>query len=245
LSGATNGTSPTGRFWYVGTPVVGATSAVFDAQSANDFRVWNETLGGWNLINSNSTTLSAGNGYMYRGTASSTVEFNASVINNGNVGISLTRTTSSPKPGFNLVSNPYPSHLSWDMLYNSTVTAGTSPLTPTIWYRTATAGNVMVFDTYNATVGVGTSNTSGTNNNGAQVTGTIAPFQAFWVQMNTGSSYSMTATNAMRSHGTQNFLTLTPATIRLNLSNGIYHDETNVVLNEYLSNDYDYRDSGK
>jgi hypothetical protein len=104
----------------------------------------------------------------------------------------------------------------------------------------------MVFDTYNAAVGLGTNN-SGTNNNGGgvQVTGSIAPFQAFWVRLNTTGTYTMTTTNAMRSHGTQNFLTLTPATVRLNISNGTYHDETIVVLNEDLSNEYDYRDSDK
>ena len=102
------------------------------------------------------------------------------------------------------------------------------------------ASNVMTFDTYNYDGGIGT------NNSGTTVTGFIAPFQSFWVRVAPGSTAAtMTATNAMRSHGTQNFLTLTPATVRLNLSNGVSHDETIVFVKEDLSNDYDYRDSDK
>ncbi|MFM1772879.1 MAG: hypothetical protein RLZZ71_2021 [Bacteroidota bacterium] len=244
----TGTSAPTGRFWYTGVPMTGATSGGFVAQGANKLWSHSEATGAYSEIDNSITALDQGRGYVFRGidnTAlnANTYAFTSTNIGNGSVTYNLTRTASAPKPGFNLIANPYPSHVSWDQLYNSTVSNNASPLLPTVWYRTA-SGSTMLFDTYNATIGVGTNN-SGTSGNGTQVTGTIAPFQSFWVRLNTGTSLSMTATNAMRSHGTQSTLTLTPATVRLNISNGVLHDETLVVLNEDLSNSYDNNDSSK
>jgi hypothetical protein len=239
-------TTPTGRFWYTGVPMSGAISAGFSAQGANRLWSYNEATGIYTEIDDDATVLSQTKGYVFRGvnntSNSNTYAFSSNNIGNGNFTYNLTRLGTT-KPGFNLIANPYPSHLNWDQLYNSTVTGNTSTLLPTIWYRTATADGTMLFDTYNATMGVGTSNN---NTNGVTVTGTIAPFQSVWIRVKNGvTSTTMTATNAMRSHGSQSTLNLTPATVRLNISNGLLHDETLVVLNEDLSNAYDNNDSSK
>jgi hypothetical protein len=238
-----------GRFWYMGVPMSGTASASLNAEGVSRLWFYNEPTAGYLEITDNTTELDHSKGYVFRGGADGTYSFSSNNIGNGSTTFSLTRTPDVAKTGFNLLSNPYPSHLSWDALYNSTVpfNATTSPLLPTVWYRTV-SGNTMLFDTYNAEIGVGTGNGngSGTSGNGTQVTGNIAPFQSFWVRVNEGTSLTtMTATNAMRTHGTQSFLTLTPATVRLNISNGTLRDETIVVLKEDLSNLYDYRDSGK
>jgi len=254
LTGSTGSNGqPNDRQWYIGVPMSGATSTSLAAGGINRLWSYNEQNGLWGEILADGVPMSQGYGYVFLGGSAATHSFSSNNIGNGSVSFDLTRSANSPKPGFNLISNPYPSHVSWDALYNSTVSyatvpTGSSPLLPTIWYRTtATNSTTMLFDTYNATIGAGTNNgATGTSYNGTPVTGTIAPFQSFWVRLNTGTpTYTMYANNTMRSHGTQNLLTLTPATVRLNISNGVYHDETIVVLKEDLSNDYDYRDSGK
>ena len=238
MSGS-GGSTPSGRHWYMGVPMSGSTSAALNAVGDNRLWYYNEPTAGYVEITDNTTTLVQSKGYVFRGGADGTYSFSSNNIGNGSTTFNLTRTPGVAKSGFNLLSNPYPSHLSWNALYTSTVTSGTSPLLPTVWYRTNN-GSVMLFDTYNVSLN------TGTNNNMSQaVTGSVAPFQSFWVRLIDGTSSQMTATNAMRSHGTQNFLTLTPATVRLNISNGTYHDETIVVLNEDLSNEHDYRDSDK
>lgn len=239
MSGS-GGSTPNGRFWYTGVPLIGATSAGFSAQGPS-VKLWShsETTGGYTEIDNNTTVLNQGKGYVFRGGNTGTYSFTSNNIGNGQVVFNLTRTASSAKVGFNLISNPYPSHLNWSALYATTLAGGVSPLLPTVWYRSMSANNVMTFDTYNYDGGIGT------NNSGTTVTGIIAPFQSFWVRLNSGTSTTMTATNAMRSHGNQSFLTLTPAIVRLNISNGIFHDEALVFIKDDLSNDYDYRDSGK
>jgi hypothetical protein len=236
----TGGSTPNGRFWYTGVPMIGATSAGFSAQGPSN-KLWShsETTGAYTEIDNNTTVLNQGKGYVFRGGNTGTYSFTSNNIGNGQVVFNLTRTASSAKVGFNLISNPYPSHLNWSALYATTLAGGVSPLLPTVWYRSMSANNVMTFDTYNYDGGIGT------NNSGTAVTGIVAPFQSFWVRLNTVTSATMTATNAMRSHGNQAFLTLTPALVRLNLSNGISHDEALVFIKDDLSNDYDYRDSGK
>jgi hypothetical protein len=243
------GTTPNGRHWYIAPPMTGATSIAVDAASQNN-KLWiyheNPTqnspqqVQGYEEITTNSVVLTQGRGYVFRGGANGTYAFSSNNFGNGNVTITASHTAGTPKPGFNLLANPYPSHFSWDQLYNSTVTNGTSPLYPTIWYRTANGSNTMLYDTYNTTLGVGT------GNNGTQVTGTLAPLQSCWLRVQSGNpSITITATNAMRSHGNQNFMNLIPATIRLSITNGTVKDETLVVLKDDLTNAFDYRDSGK
>jgi hypothetical protein len=231
-----SGTStPNGRFWYISSPVTGATSATFDAAGANILKRYDEPTHVWFEIINNTTTLPVGTGYFARLGTTSTPTFTG-VLNTGNVNLSLSRTgTTDSKRGFNLVGNPYPSYLDWDAAIKTNVD-------PTIWYRT-NDGVSMVFDTYNAALHVGT------NNNGAgTVTKDIPPMQAFWVHVDAdGNTGSLTFNNSMRYHRTGNLLKADASNelIRLKVSNGTNSDEAVVVFNADATNAFDAFDSEK
>jgi alpha-tubulin suppressor-like RCC1 family protein len=228
-------TTPNGRFWYISSPVTGATSATFDAAGANILKRYDEPTHAWSEIINNTMTLPVGTGYFARLGTTSTPTFTG-VLNTGNINLSLSRSgTTDSKRGFNLVGNPYPSYLDWDAAIKTNVES-------TIWYRT-NDGVSMVFDTYNAALHVGT------NNNGVGiVTKDIPPMQAFWVHVDTdGKTGSLTFDNSMRNHGTGNLLKTDALNelIRLKVSNGTNSDEAIVVFNADATNALDAFDSEK
>ena len=246
ITGSTDGQGlPNGRFWYIGVPMTGTTASAVSVESQSN-RLWRYEEGptqGYLEHTSNNTALLQGRGYAFRG-ATGTYAFTSNNIGNGPVSFTVTRTAGTSKPGWNLIANPYPSHISWSTLYDNTLVngvAGTSPLQPTIYYRTVNTQNQNVFEFYNRSTNTGTS-----NNQPTQVTSTLAPFQAFWVRLKDGySTYSFQSNNGDRLHGNQNLLTVDPSRVRLNISNGVTRDETVVVLMEDLSNGYDSNDSDK
>jgi hypothetical protein len=178
-----------------------------------------------------------------------TINFTGGVINNGNVTIGgLTRTAGQGFEGFNLVSNPYPSYLNWDLVTKTNVGN-------TMWYRTNDGIN-MVFDTYvaNAAGGVGT------NLGGTSVTKFIPPMQSFWVRVNPNANPSLNntgslgLTNAMRAH----FTSLGGSTaglkstndepslfLRMNLLQASNKDQLIVYVNETATNGFDNLDGEK
>jgi len=231
-------TSPNGRFWYISSPVSGATSAIFDALGADVLKNYDETTHSWNEIIDNTSTLPIGIGYFARLGANTTISFNGP-LNSGNSTLLLSRSgTSDAKRGFNLIGNSYPSYLDWEAAYATGVNVNA-----TMWYRTNN-GSSMVFDTYNAALHVGTS-----NNGNATVTKYIPPMQAFWVLVDgdgaTGSSISFD--NTMRSHQTSNLLKADAVqeVIRLQVANETNSDETIIVFNTNSQNTFDEYDSEK
>jgi hypothetical protein len=158
----------------------------------------------------------------------------------------MTRTgNTAAKRGFNLVGNPYPSYLNWEMAYNAA-----NNVRPTIWYRTG-SGTSMSFETYNAAVGVSVPTTA---------SGYIPPMQAFWAKVDTDpatneetSTGILNLTNAMRSHEgeTANPLKAPSAKnserqlIRLAVSNGTVSDEMVIVSHPSASDSFDQYDSEK
>jgi len=229
-------TTPNGRFWYVASPLTGATSSTFAAAGTNRLWYYNETVHTYSEITNNTTTLSKGTGYVARLGANQTVSFTGT-LTSGTVSITPSRTgTLDTKRGYNLIGNPYLSYLDWNTAYTST-----SNMLSTIWYRTVNASGTLLFDTYSA-LGVGT------NNNGfGAVTGYIPPMQAFWVKVDgDGNTGALTFTNSMRSHQTgslkeNNALPV----IRLAVSNGTNSDEIVAVFADSASNGYDKFDSPK
>jgi len=229
-------TTPNGRFWYVASPVTGATSTTFDAAGNNKLWNYKETSHAYSEITDNTTTLSVGTGYVARLGADETASFTGT-LTSGNVTLVPTRSgTTDTKRGYNLIGNPYLSYLDWNTAYTST-----SNMLSTIWYRTVNASGTLLFDTYSA-LGVGT------NNNGfGAVTGYIPPMQAFWVKVDgDGNTGALTFTNSMRSHQTgslkeNNALPV----IRLAVSNGTNSDEAVAVFANEASNGYDKFDSPK
>jgi hypothetical protein len=162
-------------------------------------------------------------------------------LNTSAQSVDLNRTVSAAKKGYNLIGNPYPSYVNWEM-------ANKTNLESSIWYRTKNSGNTAyVFDTYNATGSIGTMN------NGTAVTRYIAPMQAVWVRVSSGTSGSLAFSNAMRSHQDQ---TITGTklksaevnaqqVVRLQVSNGINSDEAIILFNDNASDGYDAYDSPK
>ncbi len=234
----TGGASPTGRVWFVGSPLTTALSAALNPALTQRLVFWNESTQSFTSILNNVTPLIPMVGYQTRvgSTGAFTFtggQFNTGIISNTN----LTRTgISAPQRGFHLVSNPYPSHLNWNLTTRVN-------LQPTIWYRTATAGNVNVFDTYNIASGIGTNN----RGTGA-VTGFIPPMQSVWIQVKgDGNTGSLTFNNSLRSHvaGSINRTATTQEILRMTLSNTIISDETIIHLNTAANSALDDYDSPK
>jgi uncharacterized repeat protein (TIGR02543 family) len=242
LTGA-GGSTPSGRHWYLGSPVSLATSNVFDAGGANRMWTYSETALAYNTeINDNTTTLSPMQGCVVRLGASETSVFTGGLLNTGDYTSSLTRTgTTDSKRGYTLLSNPYPSYLDWSAAYTAAV-ASNANISSTIWYRSF-GGSNMVFDTYNATGAVAISNSGGTT------TQYIPPMQAFWVYNPTdGATGSLTFSNSMRSHQSNGGLkssTDFPAFVRLNLENDGAIDQTVLYFDNNAAAGYDNFDSDK
>jgi len=249
LTGALNsGTGfPNGRFWYVATPVAGATSNVFNAAAdANKLWYYTESAHGYTEITDNTTDLSVGTGYVARMGANTTLNFSGTGLYTGDKTISLSYNSGNTYSGFNLIGNPYPSFLDYQQVQNWQATPYTSPINPTIWVRSF-SGTAMGFDTYNFSLGQGVSS------NGHTVTQYIAPLQAFWVE--TSASSSITLTNTMRKGqdltAPTNLLkapamaTSQQPLVRLQVSNGTNSDESLLAFNANAADGFDAYDSHK
>lgn len=241
LSGAGAPAAANGVFHSISSPVAGATSAAHDAASASN-KLWiaHETTQNYTEVTDNGTTLNRGEGYVVRMGATGVVTFDGSSYNTGDVNISgLTRTgTTAQGRGYNLIGNPYPSTVDWRQV-------DTTNLYGTIWFRTHDAGNVMLYDTYNAMSDLGTT----LNHLGDEASRYIAPGQGFWVRVKDDeSTASVDFTNAMRSHGTQEGIYKLEAeegTVRIKLGNGTASDEAIVHFTSDASDGFDAFDSQK
>lgn len=189
ITGGNNGSSPNGRFWYLGSPVSGGLSSILDAAGANIVKYWDEQSASWIEITDNTSALTVGRGHYLRSytPGNQDLVFTGGSLNNGAYTFNVTANGSSFN-GFNLVSNPYASYLKWDDVTKTNVGS-------TIWYRTSNGANNMVFDTYNSNGNVGTSN----NGNGT-VSQFIPPMQAFWVKVEGSTTGSIAMDNLDRSH---------------------------------------------
>lgn len=238
LTGA-GGPTPSGRFWYMGSPLSGATSTAFDAAGDNRLWTYSEATQSYTEITANGVAMSPIQGHVARLGASSTVNFTGGVLNSGDyTNNTLTNTGTGSTRGYTLISNPYPSFLDWDL-----VSAGATGIATSLWFRT-NDGSSMVYDTYNATGGVSTLNSGVTTNPRY-----IPPMQAFWVyNPNDGTTGSLTFSNSMRSHQSNGGLkssTDFPAFVRLNLENDGAIDQTVLYFDNNAAAGYDNFDSDK
>jgi hypothetical protein len=240
LTGTTNsGTGlPNGRFWYISSPVTGATSAVLAPSTGNKFWSWLEASNGYSAITTDDVPLTSGIGYVARMKDNGVVQF-AGTIRTGDVNIDIARTGSSNYyRGFNLIGNPYPS-------FATLTVADNAAIEPSIWYRTLTLDlSAMAFDTYNYE---GASYVSGSGN--GPVTGFIPPMQAFWVKTHIVGTSTVAFKQANRSHQASVKLRSAEADtvpcIRLQISNGKAKDQTLIGLYKLASDEFDKYDSHK
>lgn len=260
LSNATNGTGtlinggtvtntnasvqqyfPDARNWYVSSPVSNAL-----APSGYTYYRYNEGAANWTsspvIVGDQ---LIKGTGYIaLPGSAASTLTFttqSGGTLNTGNVDIMLSRSGAT-KTGFNLIGNPYPSHLTWTKTF---VDNNALLIEPTIWYRT-NAGTVnnsgqWSFKTINASTGE--ASPLGTTN-------VIPPMQAFWVRAVSAGTLTLNS-DLTKSHQTSNPLKA-PAVkrserqrLRLQVDNGTSTDETLIYFDENASDNFDRYDSPK
>lgn len=241
------------QWWYLSSPVSAATSDVF-APTLSENKIGTYVEDYLNDENEgttapyytnpyaagSSTALSVAKGYVVKlaNTVGGTYTFTGGLLNNGNITIAPTRTgTANAKRGFNLIGNPYPSYIDWDLLYDR---ASATNMRNAIWFRTWN-GTAMDFHTYSDGDGVPD-----------QASGKIAPMQGFWVKVHAdGSNGSLTFKNTHRSHYASGYNPLKVKTaddrqrVRLVLSDGTNSDETLIVGKSYASDSQDAYDIEK
>jgi len=225
-----------GRNWYISSPVASATANSINSSTGSYMVRYDETHGSTTAWITENSTLLPMKGYIAISpvNVNPTVTFSG-VLNNGPQSIEVSRTLGQTKEGFNLIGNPYPSHLTW-----TKAIADNANTLSTIWYRTKVE-NSYVFQTYNADDEIGVP---------AEVTGIVPPMQAIWVRVNLGGG-TLNFNNSMRSHGISTNRLKSPASnidkqiVRLQVSNGINSDETVLYFNDNATDGFDAYDSPK
>jgi len=187
MSGGNNGTLATGRSYHFSSPVAGATASVLGpltGTSANRVHFWNEAQHQWTQVTNTADALQVGLGYVTRQWADNTLVFTGN-FNTGAQSYTLARTSPGYKEGYNLIGNPYPSHVN--------IQAATrANLDETMWYY-ENGG----FRTVNLTSAVGTP---------AGTTAQLPPLQSFWLRTTAGqASGTLSFDNSHRSISTQGF----------------------------------------
>jgi hypothetical protein len=236
------GSSPNGRFWYLGSPLSNGSSTALLSNS-NQLWQWNEG-GGGNTIGyatvSSGQTLTQGKSYVLRSGQNETINFSGTGLSNGTVTVpNLTRTgTSQQFRGCHLVSNPYPSYLDWDAVTKTNVST-------TMYVRTASGTNYNILETYNSFNGQGTSIS------GPAMTKYIAPMQGFWVKVEAdGQTGSLSMSNTSRSHqtsgsGLRSSAIDFPAYLRFNMIDGQNKDQVILLMSPDAAMTLDAFDSEK
>jgi hypothetical protein len=235
-----------GRNWYISSPVSNASYSVLN--KGHYVAQFNEVSKLWETVNSG--TLTPGKGYIQVAAANQgttgAVSFTGTT-NAGNVTVNLTRTGTT-QAGFNLVGNPYPSYLDW-----SAVAAANTNVLPTMWLRTKkteAAGGAYTFATVN--VAVPSNPVIVTNDANTAITRNIPPMQAYWVRLvENAQGNTFSVSNTMRLHADisenkfkaplQSVIPL----IRLQVSDGLFSDETLLYFYDNASEKYDRYDSPK
>ena len=240
------------RNWYLSSPLTNAA-----APSSYTYYQYDEPGNPstqstiyWETVNSG-TSFVPGRGYIALPASVATpftFTTSSGSLNTGDITINgLTRTTGKTKEGFNLIGNPYPSHIT--MSYASLNGAG---FDNEIWYRTST-GYDAVNSKYTYAFNSFLMNSDGTTvASPSGTTGIVAPMQAFWVRKSNAGNGSLTFTNTMRSHQTANPLkiksdnSVAMPLLRIEVSNSsAITDEAVVYFNSNALDSYDTYDAVK
>lgn len=243
------------NWWYLASPVSGATSNVIAPTGSSNkigehFENYIETP----TDNASTTApyysdpfaagsskaLTVGKGYVikFADTNAKTITFTGGSLNTGDISPLVTRTgTTAAKRGFNLVGNPYPSYLDWNLVFDA---ATATNMRNAIWFRTM-GTSAMTFQTYSDGEGVPDDASS-----------IIAPMQAFWVKVDKdNTTASLTFKNTHRKHYEPGANPLKVKALdarprlRLLVSNGAATDEMLVVGKSYASDVLDSYDIEK
>ena len=179
------------------------------------------------------SSLTQGRGYwVYMGTGQNTTSAITYSVNGpavtGNVVIPLTRSANT---GFNLVSNPYPAPIDWDLV---TVDAANSNVSGSVYF-------------YNPDLAVSISYAAGVSNpSGYIVNGIIPMGQGFYVQANTGTNITFRETHKSTANTSANPLLKTQQNdsigtiFRLSITgSNLDYDETTFRFHNLASKNFD------
>ena len=240
-------TTTSGRFWYMGVPMVNVVRSGYGTTGTTTNRVWSyaESTKSYTELTDNAL-LSAGTGYVHRRSTDGTITFSAigaDGLYRSDVNMSgLTRTTGT-SAGYHLVSNPYMAYLDWNSVTKTNIE-------PTFYIRTnnTTNSNISALISYNSETNLST-NTSSVTATTAQLR-YIAPLQSIWVRVGTAAATgSLAMTRGILSHQIGNVglksSTVFPTLARVNLVDGNNFDQLLVYLNSDMSNEVDQYDSEK
>ena len=213
--------------WQVEFPITGSFTGADDLGGANKASLYNynePTAGvidlGWNAypVTTNTETIDPGVGYsaFMRASGGQITIDQRGPINQGNFdytsagNLSYTNNGSAPDDGWNILGNPYPSSIDWDLMWNN---EGTPNLDGTIYIRDNPSS---IFATWNASTSSGTN--GGTKN--------IATGQAFWVHAT--AAPALTLNESEKTTDSHEFFRIAPPSnfIRIALSDGVDKDET-------------------
>ena len=256
---AGSGSTLTGRFWYMGTPV-SCTRAVGFGSAGNLNKVWSFTNGAYAAV-ADATTLSPTTGYVHRRSDNTTLSFTGTSLYATDVTLSLSNNAGT-YGGWHLIANPYTAYLDWSQVYTASH-ALSAAISPSYYIRSFNSSNqdVNALITYNNSNGL-EANTSSYNlgatyNNptpGSTTAQYIAPMQAIWVKVNPTTPLSATAgqlrlERAFTSHQTGNVglknTSVFPILARVNLVDDARFDQMLVFMNQDMSNAVDQYDSEK
>jgi hypothetical protein len=221
------GSTPNGHYWYVGSPVTGALSGVFNAMGDNRLWYFNEVAGNYSEVITNGISLNVMQGFVARLGATETISFSGT-LNTGDKTLALTATSPNTYEGFNLVCNPFPSAIN---LLNVTTTP--TNLESTVWYRSGST-----FATYDYL-------SQASVNGGTQF---VPSMQSFWVKVTTGQTTgSVTLNQGARVHNAQSYYKTTsnPDFFVMNINDGTNTDETAVGFYQDAQNGFENYDSHK
>ncbi len=225
----TGGTGSSKRWWYFTSPISDATTGIFNG-TGQLVKYHDETTAAYYTA-TNTSLQTAMKGHTTRfDDANKTFAFTGS-LNTGTQSIGITFTNTLAYKGFNLVGNPYPSAIDWNLVDTTAANCKSS-----IWYRTTYSGT-RNFATYNARGGVGT--------NGGQRY--VPAMQGFWVRALVGGG-NLQFTNSMRLHNSQAFYKqdeVTENILRLRVNRDSLSDETVIYFNNEANDSYDGFDSEK
>jgi hypothetical protein len=234
------------RNWYITSPVSNA-----KAPAGYTYYQRDEVGASWTTQPFSATNdFIAGKGYIAMpGSTGSTLTFATETggsLNTGNVTVALTKGSTTTAIGYNLIGNPYPSHLAWTSAFVDDVTNATI-IDPTIWIRTNSGSSNTggwSFLTYNGHSGEAAPSTSLLSG------GIIPPMQAFWVKALKSDNLILDS-KLTRSHQSSNALKAPAAKssdrqrIRLQVDNGTTTDEALIYFDKAASDALDRYDSPK
>ena len=211
-------TTGTTTGWYVTPPISDAQNAMFDAPTSG---VWfyNSSEPGWEQTANGGLNIMTG--YVVKYPVNKVLSFNGTLNTGERKRLDLMRTYSPNNFGWNLVGNPYPSSLDWEL-------ADTVHVNAAMYFRKSN-GDIA----YYVRGGIGSPET---------ITGIIPPMQAFWVQVNIQyASGSLAFNNNGRLHNATPFYKskVNIPLIRLKADNGQGTDETVIYFNPDATTGFD------